>query len=416
MIDQLDLRKFEKTYRSSGKGELPYPPRMLLKILIYSYATGVFSSRKIARQIEENIALRVLAAGHSPSHRTICRFRTRHIDSFEAVFLQILEYAQEAGLVKMGTIAIDGSKFGANASKHKAMSYARMEKEEKRLRGEIRRLTRAAAGEDELEDAEFGPEFRGDELPEELQRRESRLKAIQAAKKRLEERKAFEAKVAKARKAEKKAKAAASPSPRRSSGRPPAHPPDKPKPKDQENFTDPDSRIMKTSSGGFEQCYNAQVAVDDEAQLIVGASISQSAADCTQLIPMVEQAIKNTGLAPQEVLADAGYRSEDNFIALEAQGIEAAIPLGRDKKKLEKAKPNKDLEATCRMHQKMKGKRARKRYKRRKHIVEPIFGWMKAALGFRRFQLRGLDKVSGEWSLACVALNIKTLSTRMKWA
>jgi len=235
-VDNLDVRDFERAYRAEGSGNVAYNPRLMLKLLVYGYATGVFSSRRIATHIDENIAFRVLAAGHRPSHRTIARFRQDHIERFGAVFLQVVQLAGETGLTALGTVAIDGTKVKANASKHKAMSYGQMAEEETRLKAEIAAIIKAAAEKDALEDGEFGPNFRGDELPAELQRREERLAKIRAAKARLEERKQAEAE---------------------QRGDDPSAPESKPAPTDQINFTDEESRIMKTSSGGFDQCYNA---------------------------------------------------------------------------------------------------------------------------------------------------------------
>ena len=402
-VNQLDLSSFRALYRPAGRGELPYNPTMMLKVLLYAYSVGVFSSRKIAQRLEEDVAFRFLSAGQFPNHRTICRFRERHLNDFEDVFVQVVQIARESGLVTMGKLAIDGSKVKANASKHKAMSYERMKEEEKRLRKEIRAITERAQGRDAEEDVEFGPDFRGDELPEELQRRDSRLKAIREARRRLEKRKAEEAELSSSSPTEKKPKA----------GRPEKHPPGKPKPKDQENFTDPESRIMKTGSKGFEQCYNAQTAVDGEEQIIVAAEVGQNAADVRQLIPMIDQAIENTGVEPSLVLADAGYRSEENFRKLEALDIEGLIPLGKEGKN--KAS-NPEHKATASMGRKMKSKRGKRRYRERKFIVEAPFGWIKNVLGFRTFSLRGLEKVGGEWNLVCLATNLRRMRTMMQWS
>jgi transposase len=401
-VDQLDLRDLLGAYRPEGKGELPYHPAMMLKVLIYGYCTGVFSSRKIAGKLVEDVAFRYLAAGQFPNHRTLCRFRERHLEDFEQLFVQIVQIAQEAGLVRMGKLAIDGTKVKANASKHKAMSYGRMQEEEKRLKEEIGALTQRAKRRDTREDARFGPDFRGDEVPEELQRRESRLRTIRDAKRRLEKRKAAEA--AEAGKSSKKDK--------NNSGRPPQHPPEKPKPKDQENFTDPDSRIMKDGSGAFQQSYNAQVSVDGEEQVIVAADVVQTAADSHQLLPMLEQACTNTEDKPARLLADAGYRSEENLQELEQREIDAYVALGREGRKVQ---PNREHQATCRMKRKLATKRGRRRYRERKHIVEPAIGWIKQVLGFRAFSLRGLAKVSGEWKLVAMAANLRRMQHKMGW-
>lgn len=397
-VAQLDLDPILDSYRMSGKGELPYPPRVMLRLLVYGYCTGVFSSRKIAAQIEDSIAFRVLASGLQPSHRTICRFREEHLDSFQKLFVQVVQVAAEAGLVKMGTLAIDGSKVKANASKHKAMSYERMLIEEKRLRTEIARLTRAAQKQDAIDDAEFGEDFRGDELPEELSRRKERLQKIKAAKARLEARKAAEA----------EAKRSDEDDPPEGGETPAAAKP-RPKPKDQENFTDPDSRIMLNGSKAFEQSYNAQIAVDEAQQIIVAADVSQCASDVDQLVPMVNAAYENMDRLPDRVLADAGYKSEDNFAVMTDLGIDAYVSLGREGKA--QPKPAQHNTQSLAMRKKVATKRGRQRYRKRKWIVEPVFGWVKRVLGFRSFSLRGHKKVVGEWALVCMATNLRRMAT-----
>lgn len=394
-VDALDIDRLVDTYRMSGKGELSYPPRVMLRLLIYGYCTGTFASRRIAAQIDDSIAFRVLAAGHRPSHRTICRFREQNIDVFKQLFVQVVEIAREAKLIKMGTIAIDGTKMKANASKRKAMSYERMLSDEKRLREEIGKLTRAAKKQDDIDDDSFGPDFRGDELPAEIERREDRLKVIAAAMKRLERRKAQEAKAkqeaAPKGEAAKKGKDA------------------KPEPKDQMNFTDPESRIMRTSGKSYDQCYNAQAAVDATKQIIVAGSVGQSSSDNGQLLPVLNQACENTKIAPKRVLADAGYKKESDFAELEAMDIDAYVSVGRESKAAKQ--PKKEQPLTSAMRKKLKTKRGRTHYKKRKHIVEPVFGWLKHVLGFRAFSLRGLRKVAGEWDLVCMALNLRRMAS-----
>jgi transposase len=396
-VEQLNIDAVLAGYRTEGKGEQAYPPRVMLALLIYSYCTGTFASRKIAAQIDDSVAFRVIAAGLTPSHRTICRFREENLDEFQKMFVQVVQLAQEAGLVKMGTIAIDGSKVKANASKHKAMSYDRMLMEEKKLRSEIRKLTQAAREQDDIDDKMFGPDFRGDELPQELSNRKTRLQTIQAAKKRLEERKAAEAEAK--RVAEAKAKETESKSERVL-----------PQPRDQENFTDPDSRIMPTAGKSFEQSYNAQVAVDAKAQIVVAASVSQSPKDMGLLLPIVNAAFENTQQIPKRVLADAGYRNERDLDSLNALGIDGYVSIGRE------GKATRPPSAACphsqAMLKKLKTKRGRARYRKRKAIVEPVFGWVKRVLGFRAFSLRGLRKVAGEWSLVCLALNLRRMAAR----
>jgi len=377
-VDSLDIDMLLDSYRASGKGELPYDPRMMLRVLIYAYATGTFSSRRIESQLHDSVAFRVLAGNQAPGFRSISRFRARHIEHFSQLFAQVVKTAAESGMVKIGTLAIDGSKLKANASKHKAMSYARMKEQEARLEREIAAIMKLAQNRDAEEDVEFGPDFRGDELPEELRRRESRLQTIREARTRLEKRKAEEAAAAdEAKKAKAKAEGREPPKDRPGARK---HARGEPKPKDQENFTDPDSRIMKTSKG-FEQCYNVQIAVDGDTHLIVGNFVSNRASDAGQLIPAIEAATENTGLPAAEVLADAGYRREEDLEILETANIDAYIALGREGKRART--PGDEHEATQRMKEKLETDHGRERYKRRKHIAEPPFGWLKSALGFR---------------------------------
>ncbi len=399
MIDQLDLGAFYERYEGDGRRKQPYEPRMMLKVIVYSYMTGTFSSRKIARRIEEDIALRYLAAGNCPSHRTICDFRVDHLDAFSSLLVQIIRIAQEAGLVKLGRIAIDGSKVRANASKHKAMSYDRMKSEEQKLEKEIADILGQAAEEDAREDAEYGPDRRGDELPEELQRRESRLRKIREARDRLEQRqKEQDTKAGRSEGDDDPA--------RKKKGKPFKRKFGVPADKAQENFTDSDSRIMN-STEGFQQCYNAQIAVDANCQLIVGADVIQNAADSGSLLPMVDLVEQNCGTTPEQVVADAGYKSEASFVALEQKKIDAYVALGREGKKVT---TQTTLPATRRMKEKLVSPPGEAAYRRRKAIVEPVFGWIKNVLGFRRFSLRGMRKVAGEWALVCLVVNLKRMS------
>lgn len=409
-VDELDLDAFLERYRISGKGEQAYPPRTMLKILLYSYSTGVFSSRKIAANLETDVALRVLGAGLFPDFRTICRFRTRHGDDFTDVFVQVVQIATEAGLTKFGTLAIDGTKIKANASKHRAMSYERMKAEEKRLRNEIRKIVAATKKQDSLEDQEFGPDFRGDELPAELSRRETRLKTILEAKKRLEERKAEDSRQEDERKAQKAKDEGRDPPRERPELR--KHPKGQPKPKDQENFTDPDSRIMVDGSGAFQQSYNAQIAVDATEQIIVGALVSNTAPDARHLMPVIDQVEQLLGVKPRKVLADAGYKSEENFRRLRERNIDGYVAVGRDGRTPRRS-DGREVQA---MQRKLNTKRGRATFKKRKHIAEPPFGWIKSVLGFRSFSLRGLEKVGAEWMLVCTAVNLRRLGGRISWA
>jgi len=401
-VDHLNIDRLLDKYRVSGKGELAYPPQVMLSLLIYGYCTGTFASRKLAVQVDENIAFRVLARGLRPSFRTICRFREENLDEFQRIFMQVVQLAKEAGLVKMGTIAVDGSKVKANASKHKAMSYDRMTMEEKRLRSEIAKLTRAAKKQDDIDDDEFGADFRGDELPKELSNRKTRLAAIKAAMKRLEERKAAEAEAKRNDEKQEGDESESSESERVL-----------PQPRDQENFTDPDSRIMPTGGKSFEQSYNAQIAVDAKAQMVVAASVSQNPKDMGLLIPVVNEAFENTGEIPKRVLADAGYKNERDLELLQTLGIDGYVSLGRESKATRT--PSAKCPCSQAMQKKLATKRGRARYRKRKAVVEPVFGWIKQVLGFRTFSLRGRRKVAGEWSLVCLALNLRRMA-RMKAA
>ena len=400
-VDELDvsvlLRKYEQ--RDDGRGHLAYHPRLMLKVVIYAYSIGLFSSRRIAAAIQEQVALRYLAAGNFPSHRTIARFRLEHLDSFQDLFVEVVRIAQASGLVKLGTLAVDGTKLKANASKRKAMSYARMNSEEGKLREEIKRITDLARRTDDAEDAEFGPYFRGDELPHELRRREDRLATIRAAKQRLEQAQAEED--------------AQSGRGTKTGGGKVQRPIGVPKDTAQSNFTDPESRIMKTAMGGFEQCYNAQIAVDSSERIIVAVDVTACAADNAELLKMAAAAESNLGRPAQELLADAGYKSEASFVALEARGQRAYVALGRGECLPDQVAQDKP--ATRRMARKLRTKRGRRRYRLRKAVIEPVFGWIKQVLGFRGFLLRGVRKVQGEWNLVCLAMNLRRMARRLAW-
>ena len=391
----LDLHAFYAAYEGDGRRNQPFDPQMMVTVLLYAYATGTFSSRRIARKLEEDVAYRVLAAGNFPAHRTVADFRQQHLAAFEALFVQVVQVAREAGLVKLGTVAVDGSKLKANASKHKAMSYGRMRTETQRLREEIAALTTRAAAVDAAEDVEHGPDVRGDELPAEVQRREDRLATIAAAKARLEARQAEEDRQ-KGRTPDDQRKGRGTKPFARDFGVPPDDA--------QDNFTDPESRIMKTSSG-FDQCYNGQVAVDAASQMIVATGLTTCGADNGELVPLLDRTQETLGRGPADVLADAGYRSEATFQTLETRHVTAYISLGREGKPA--ATPNPAHEATQRMAARLASEEGRARYRRRKAIVEPVFGWIKEVLGFRRFSLRGEAKARGEWNVVCLAVNLK---------
>jgi len=391
VIDQLDLSAMDNIYGNEKRGQPPYNPRMMTKLLVYAYCVGVFSSRRIERRLVEDIAFRVLAADNQPNFRTISDFRKIHLKTLEGLFEQVLKIALEAGAMKVGRVALDGTKIKANASKHKAMSYDRMKEKERDLRAEVKEMMAQAEAADSEEDERYG-DTRGDELPAELARRETRLKAIREAKRALE-----------ARAREKAAAEGADPNQAR------------PKDKDQYNFTDPQSRIMK-GSDGFIQAYNAQAAVEPQLQLIVGQTVTAASNDKEQLMPMVEVIEQQSGQRPEEILADSGYCSEKNLEALEseenpAQRIEGFIATERQKHgEYKDPCPRGPLPVNAsrveRMRRKLKTKPGRSVYAARKTIVEPVFGQIKHARSFRQFLLRGIDKVRGEWSLVCLTHNI----------
>jgi transposase len=403
IIDRLDLEKFYARYEGDGRRNQPYDPAMLVKVLVYGYATGVFSSRKQAKKLYEDVAFRLLGAGNFPTHRTICDFRMRHLPELKELFVAVARLAKELGLVKLGMVALDGTKVKAQASKHKAMSYGRMKEQEQKLTQEIEALLERARETDAQEDAQLGGDQGEEELPKELQRRQERLAQIQAAKARLEERQA---------QADRERGRHPDDGQRRGdgAGRPFKRPFGVPEDKAQDNFTDPESRIMKLG-GSFEQCYNAQAVVDAGSQLIVASGLTNNAADNGELVPMVEAVKETFGELPNRVLGDSGFRSEDAFAKLETEkyeGMEVLVALGREGKDQAAIDP-KEYPATVRMTERLASPEGQAHYRRRKVIVEPVFGWIKHAMGFRQFSLRGLDKVTGEWGLVCLALNMRRM-------
>ena len=410
-IDALDLSAFFKRYEGGGARNQPFHPAMMVKVLVYGYATGVFSSRKIARKLHEDVAFRVLAAGNFPKHRTLCDFRALHLSELAALFVQVVKLAGECGLVKLGTIAVDGTKLRANASKHKAMSYERMQAAEVELKAQVNALLARAVQADVAESGE--PEL---DIPAEIARREKRLQAIQAAKSRLEQRQR-EADLQRGRKPDDDDNSEAKPP---GNDAPKTDVPKKPgpafkrafgepAPKAQDNFTDPDSRIMKTSAG-FEQCFNAQTGVDAHAQIIVAAELTNCGADSGELPRMLEVIEHNTGRAPEVALADAGYRSEAVLDKLSGSPTEVIVALGREGKKQVGIDAQR-LPHTSAMAAKLQSAEGRAKYRRRKAIVEPPNGWIKQVLGFRQFSMRGLDKARFEFKLVCAALNLRRMAT-----
>jgi transposase len=390
LIDQLDLSAITAVYEDEERGFPPYHPVMLTKVLVYAYCVGVFSSRRIQRRLAEDVAFRLLAAGNRPDFRTIADFRKTHLAALNGLFAQVLRLAREAGAPRVGRVAIDGSKIKANASKHKAMSYDRMRDKQRQLREEVAQLLAQAEAADAADDAEYGADRRGDELPAELQRRESRLQRIREAKRALE--------------ARAKAEATAADEPTESAT---------PKPKAQYNFTDPESRIMK-GPDGFVQAYNTQIAVD-ELQLIVGHSVTQDTNDKRQLLPMITTIAQQSGDTPWQLLADAGYCSEANITAIEDTTTIDAYISTRKQKHGERPGPcprgrlPQTATVVDRMTRKLHTKVGAAVYAARKGIVEPVFGQIKQARGFRQFLLRGFEKVRAEWSLVCTTHNILKL-------
>jgi len=389
LVDTLDLSAIEDTY-GEERGYPPYHPCMMVKVLLYAYCTGTYSSRRIAEKLVDSVAFRFLAAGNQPDFRTVSDFRKRHEEALSGLFEQVLRLCRQSGLVKLGRVAIDGTKIKANASKHKAMSYGRMAEKEKALRKEIREMFRQAEVVDREEDRRYGADRRGDELPEELARRETRLKKIREAQAALE--------------AEAREKAV-------EEGKDPQKA--KPPAKAQRNFTDPESKIQKTG-GGFIQGYNAQITVDEASQIIVAQHVTPAAPDVNQLIPAVSSITRILRQRPKAVLADAGYWSEENVRALEKKGIEPFIATARQKHGEAstppvRGRPPKGMTLRQRTARRLLTVRGRWTYSRRKVIVEPVIGQIKQARGFRQFLRRGLQRVGHEWALICTAHNLLKL-------
>lgn len=403
-VGSLNLSAFHARYAAGGPRNQPFHPAMMVKVLVYGYATGVFSSRKIAKKLHEDVAFRVLAAENFPAHRTIREFRALHLSEFTELFVQVVRLAREMGLVKLGTIAVDGTKIKANASRHKAMSYTRMQTSETELKAQITALLQKAANTDEAEKNE--PEL---DIPAELERRQARLAAIEAAKARLEERqRQSDAQRGRSTDDERQ--------PKDKNGKPKGGKPYQrdfgvPPPKAQDSFTDPESRIMKRAGGGFDYAYNAQTAVDETAHIIVAAEVVNTSADVQQL-PMVLAALKaHTGSAAGQVLADAGYRSEAVMAELAAiqPDTELVIALGREGKVLAKPRDARRYPHTMAMAAKFETEQGKIDYRKRKWIAEPPNGWIKNVLGFRQFSMRGLEKVKAEFKLVCLALNLRRM-------
>ncbi len=391
VVDQLDLSSITARYEGERRGGPPYHPRMMVKVLLYGYCVGVASSRRIAQRLHEDIAFRVLAANNTPDFRTISDFRKDHLAALSGLFLQVLAFCQRVGLVKLGHVALDGTKVRANASRHKAMSYRRMKEKEAQLAAEVAELLRRAQEVDDEEDRRYGQDKRGDELPEELAFREGRLEKIREAMAALE--------------AEAQAAAEAE-------GKEHLGVPDD---KAQRNFTDAESRIMPGPGGrDFLQAYNCQAVVDHAHQVIVAARATNQSSDKQQAAAMMQETIDNVGAVPREVSADAGYYSAKAVDDLQALGVDPFVAPeqtrhGRVVPPAPRGRIPKRLSPRDRMRRKLQTRRGRQRYALRMETVEPVFGQIKAGRGFRQFLLRGLEKVQGEWSLICTGHNLLKL-------
>jgi transposase len=396
--EALDLSAIVDCYNEE-RGYPPYHPVMMTALLLYAYCQGIYPSRRIAKACRERVDFMAVTGMQTPDFRTISDFRKRHMAALEELFVQVLRLCQEAGLVKLGHVALDGTKVKANASKHKAMSYGRMKKAEPELEAIVRGWLRQAEAADLRDDQEHGVDLNGEELPDWVRDKQRRLEKIREARARLQ---------AEAQAAEKgEEKKSGGP------GRPRKNEPGTPKDSAQTNFTDPQSRIMK-SHDGFIQGYNAQAVVDADSQVIVAQGLTNNASDAQQLAVMVAQIKQNTGRQARELSADAGYCSEDNLKELRRRHINGYIATGRQKHGQATAAAERNVKLgtyAYAMWQKLRRGGHRSRYRLRKQTVEPVFGQVKQGRGFRQFLLRGLRKVAGEWSLICTAHNLLKLAT-----
>jgi transposase len=410
---QLDLSGIYGSYDGTQGGNPAYDPGMMTTLLIYAYCVGVVSSRKIERATYESIPFRVLTADQHPDHDTIAEFRRRHLEALAALFVQVLRLCRKAGLVKLGHVSLDGTKVRANASKHKAMSYGRMEKSVVELEGEVKRLLAEAEGTDTAEDNRYGRGRQDEALPEELRFKQSRLAKIKEAKEALEQEAREGAEAQRLEQAKKREDRDASGDHR---GRPPKVPSERPEGKAQRNFTDPDSRIMKDgATKAFEQCYNCQAAVDGDSQVIVATRVSQETNDKKELKPVVETLKKNLdGAKPKQLTTDNGYFSENNVTYLAEEQIDGYLATGRIKHGDQlpvapRGRIPKEASIKERMARKLRTVKGRAIYAKRKEVSEPVFGQIKHVRGFRQFLLRGVDKVCGEWDLICLGHNVLKL-------
>src|SRR4249920_1878663 len=409
--DDLGLGEITGTY-GSERGQPPFDPTMMTALLLYSYCCRIYSSRRIAKACRERVDFMSIVALDAPDFRTISDFRKRHLKALGDLFKQILQLCEKVGLVKLGHVALDGTKIKANASKHKAMSYERMKKRESELKAEVAGMLAAAEAVDSEEDETFGQDKRGDEMPDWAGDKQKRLAKIQEAMAALEADAKLAAEEERRIEAEKQQQRNAEG--RKKPGKPAAPLPDQPDPKAQRNFTDPDSRIMK-SKEGFVQAYNAQAAVDAEAQIIVAHELTQCSSDQGQLVPLVEAIENNLGRKPEQASADSGYCSEPNLKALVARGIDGYVAPGRAQHPTA-ANGKVGGPLTQLMRKKIDDGGFETPYRLRKQVVEPVFGQIKQARGFRQFLLRGVKKVRAEWAMICTTHNLLKLSTLAKAA
>ncbi len=404
--DELDLSAIFAKYRGP-RGYPPYHPGLMTALLLYSYSRGIYSSRRIEIACEERVDFMALTGMVKPDHSTICKFRTDHREALSELFVQVLSLCRDAGIAKLGHVALDGTKMKANASKHSAMSYARMKSQEPELAALVEEWMNEAQASDEQEDDEHGPDRRGDEMPDHIKAKVKKLARIRASMSRIEaqaKEKAEKLAKERAEKEQEQGRALGGTKPKALDG--------EPKDKDQSNFTDPDSRIMKTKDG-YVQAYNCQAAVDAEHQVIVALSVNNEQNDYDELVPLLDQIKAHTGEYPEEVSADAGYCSEKNLEDVDDRDLKAYIATGRQKHGTSSATGNEKPRQGPRckaMRAKLRQGGWRSRYRLRKQTVEPVFGQVKEARGFRSFLLRGLEKVSGEWSLLGTAHNLLKLA------
>lgn len=399
--EDLDLSEVVSSY-AEERGYPPYHPALMTALLLYAYCTGVYSSRRIDRACQERVDFMAVTGRQTPDFRTIAAFRRRHVGALRGLFEQVVGLCRRAGLVSLGHVAVDGTKVRANANKHKAMSYERMKEQDKRLRVEVQAWMDRAESADRLEDREFGEDRRGDELPDWVKDRQRRREKIRQAKEALE----AEAKEAAKKERERRERAAKHPG-----GREPRPPSEEPEAKAQRNFTDPESRIMKTGDG-FVQAYNAQAAVDQANQVIVAQEVVAQQSDMDRLEPMIDRVRATLGRYPREVSADAGYCSEDNLRGLRRRRVRGYVATGKQRHGTTSATSGEHRRKGPLAHaMRARLRRAghRSRYRLRKQTVEPVFGQVKHARGFRQFLLRGLEKVRAEWSLVTAAHNLLKL-------